>query len=166
MTFSLADELRRIAKGEILSDSWSREIYSVDASHYTIKPSMIACPSDESDVEEICQYCFSKSLPITARGAGTGLLGQALSNSIIIDFTRHMNKILEVGTDYVVVQPGLVKGILDKELKKKGKFFPPDPASSNYCTVGGMIANNSSGAHCLAYGSTNRFATRTQSCLF
>ena len=154
MTFSLADELRRIAKGEILSDCWSREIYSVDASHYTIKPSMIACPSDESDVEEICQYCFSKSLPITARGAGTGLLGQALSNSIIIDFTRHMNKILEVGTDYVVVQPGLVKGILDKELKKKGKFFPPDPASSNYCTVGGMIANNSSGAHCLAYGST------------
>ena len=65
-----------------------------------------------------------------------------------------MNKILEVGTDYVVVQPGLVKGILDKELKKKGKFFPPDPASSNYCTVGGMITNNSSGAHCLAYGNT------------
>nr|MDQ6863102.1 FAD-binding protein [Thermoproteota archaeon] len=88
MTFSVADELRSIAKGEILSDSWSREIYSVDASHYNIKPSMIACPSDEPDVEEICQYCFSKSLPITARGAGTGLLGQSLSNSIIIDFTR------------------------------------------------------------------------------
>jgi glycolate oxidase len=115
---------------------------------------MIACPSDESDVEEICHYCFSKSIPMTARGAGTGLLGQSLSNSIIVDLTRHMNKILEVGTDYVVVQPGLVIGILDKELKKKGKFFPPDPASSNYCTVGGMIANNSSGAHCLAYGNT------------
>jgi glycolate oxidase len=154
LTFSIADELRRIAKGEILSDSWSRDIYSVDASHYTIKPAMIACPSDESDVEEICHYCFPKSLSITARGAGTGLLGQSLSNGIIIDFTRHMNKILEVGTDYVVVQPGLIKGILDKELKKKGKFFPPDPASSNYCTVGGMIANNSSGAHCLAYGNT------------
>jgi glycolate oxidase len=153
----VADELRRIAKGEILSDSWSRDIYSVDASHYTIKPSMIACPLNESDVEKICQYCFSKSKPITARGAGTGLLGQSLSNGIIIDFTRHMNKILEVGTDYVVVQPGLVKGILDKELKKKGKFFPPDPASSNYCTIGGMIANNSSGAHCLAYGNTIDF---------
>jgi glycolate oxidase len=154
MTISVADELRRIAKGEILSDSWSRDIYSVDASHYTIRPSMIVCPSDEYDVEKICQYCFTKSIPITARGAGTGLLGQCLSNSIIIDFTRHMNKILEISDDNVVVQPGLVKGILDKELKKKGRFFPPDPASSNYCTIGGMIANNSSGAHCLAYGNT------------
>ena len=80
MTISVADELRRIAKGEILSDSWSRDIYSVDASHYTIKPSMISCPSDESDVEKICQYCFSKSIPITARGAGTGLLGEAGPN--------------------------------------------------------------------------------------
>lgn len=76
MTISVADELRRIAKGEILSDSWSRDIYSVDASHYTIRPSMIVCPSDEYDVEKICQYCFTKSIPITARGAGTGLLGQ------------------------------------------------------------------------------------------
>ena len=65
-----------------------------------------------------------------------------------------MNKILEAGIDYVVVQPGLVKGVLDKELKKERKFLPPDPASSNYCTVGGMVANNSSGAHCLAYGNT------------
>jgi glycolate oxidase len=157
MAISLADDLRRIAKGEILSDSWSRDIYSVDASHYTIKPSMIACPLNESDVEKICHYCFSKSIPITARGAGTGLLGQSLSNGIIIDFTRHMNKILEAGTDYVVVQPGLVKGVLDKELKKERKFLPPDPASSNYCTVGGMVANNSSGAHCLGYGNTIDF---------
>jgi glycolate oxidase len=157
MTISVADELRRIAKGEILSDSWSRDIYSVDASHYTIRPSMIVCPSDEYDVEKICEYCFTKSIPITARGAGTGLLGQCLSDSIIIDFTRHMNKILEISDDNVVVQAGLVKGILDKELKKKGKFFPPDPASSNYCTIGGMIANNSSGAHCLAYGNTIDF---------
>jgi glycolate oxidase len=157
MTISIEDELRRIAKGEILSDSWSRDIYSVDASHYTIKPCMIVRPSDESDVQKVCQYCYSKSIPITARGAGTGLLGQSLSNNMIIDFTCHMNKILEVGTDYVVVQPGLVKGVLDKELKRKGKFFPPDPASSNYCTIGGMIANNSSGAHCLAYGNTIDF---------
>jgi glycolate oxidase len=66
-----------------------------------------------------------------------------------------MNKILEIGTGYVLVQPGLVKGILDKELKKRGKFLPPDPASSNYCTIGGMIANNSSGVHALGYGSTS-----------
>ncbi len=157
MMIPIADELRCIAKGEILSDNWSRKIYSVDASHYTIKPSVIVRPLDKYDVEKICKYCFSKNIPITARGAGTGLLGQSLSNNIVIDFTTYMDKIVEIGTDYVEVQPGVVKGILDKELKKKGKFLPPDPASSNYCTIGGMIANNSSGAHCLGYGSTIDF---------
>jgi glycolate oxidase len=154
---TIADDLRRIAKGEILSDSWSRKTYSVDASNQIIMPSVITCPQDEYDVEKICQYSFSKGVSITARGAGTGLLGQSLSDDIIIDFTKHMNKIIEIGDDYVIVQPGQIKGKLDYELKKRGKFFPPDPASSNYCTIGGMIANNSSGAHCLGYGSTIDF---------
>src|SRR5919198_1675042 len=157
MIIPIADELKRIAKGEILSDDWSKVIYSVDASHYSIKPSVIVCPLDEYDLSDICQYGYFRNISITARGAGTGLLGQSLNHNIIIDFTRHMNKILEIGTDYVLVQPGLVKGILDKELKKRRKFLPPDPASSNYCTIGGMIANNSSGVHCLGYGNTITF---------
>jgi glycolate oxidase len=157
MITPIADELKRIAKGEILSDDWSKIIYSVDASNYSIKPSVIVCPLDEYDLSKVCQYGYSKNISITARGAGTGLLGQSLNDNIIIDFTKHMNKILEIGTDYVLVQPGLVKGILDKELKKRGKFLPPDPASSNYCTIGGMIANNSSGVHALGYGSTIEF---------
>src|ERR687889_920154 len=157
MVVQIADDLRRIAKGEILSDTWSRKIYSVDASNQYITPSVITCPHDEYDVEKICQYSFSKGVSITARGAGTGLLGQSLSDDIIIDFTKHMNKIIEIGDDYVIVQPGQIKAKLDNELKKRGKFFPPDPASSNYCTIGGMIANNSSGAHCLGYGNTIDF---------
>jgi glycolate oxidase len=83
-------------------------------------------------------------LPITARGAGTGLLGQSLSNGVLIDCTKHMNQIIESEDDYVVVDPGTVKDVLDRELRRRGKFLPPDPASSNHCTVGGMIANNSS----------------------
>lgn len=154
---SVGDDLNRIAKGEILSDSWSRKTYSVDASHYAITPSLIVCPQDEYDIQKICKYCFSKNIPITARGAGTSLGGQSLSDNIIIDFTKHMNKIIEIGDDYAIVQPGVVKGILDKELKNRGKFLPPDPASSNYCIIGGMIANNSSGAHCLGYGNTIDF---------
>jgi glycolate oxidase len=157
MMIPIADELKRIAKGEILSDDWSKVIYSVDASHYSIKPSVIVYPLDEYDLSKVCQYGYSKNISITARGAGTGLLGQSLNDNVIVDFTKHMNKILEIGTDYVLVQPGLVKGILDKELKKKGKFLPTDPASSNYCTIGGMIANNSSGVHALGYGSTIEF---------
>jgi FAD/FMN-containing dehydrogenase len=158
----IKDDLERIAKGEILCDSWSREVYSVDASNYTIRPSVIVCPQSEYDIQEVCRYCFSKNISITARGAGTGLLGQSLSDSIIIDCTKYMHKITEIGDDYVIIQPGLVKGILDKELKKKGKFLPPDPASSNYCTIGGMIANNSSGAHCLGYGNTIDFLQEIQ----
>lgn len=157
MILPIADELERIAKGEILSDDWSTRVYSVDASHYSIKPSVITCPLDEYDLSRICQYGYSRNIPMTARGAGTGLLGQSLNENIIIDFAKHMNKILDIGTDYIVVQPGLVKGVLDKELSKRGKFLPPDPASSNYCTIGGMIANNSSGVHALGYGSTIDF---------
>jgi FAD/FMN-containing dehydrogenase len=157
MVITIADELKRIAKGEVLSDDWSRKIYSVDASHYSIKPSVIVYPLDEFDLSDICQYGYSKNISMTARGAGTGLLGQSLNDSIIIDFTKYMNKIVEIESDYVIVQPGLVKGVLDKELEKKGKFFPPDPASSNYCTIGGMMANNSSGIHALGYGSTIDF---------
>lgn len=157
VTTSIADQLIRVAKGEVLSDDWSRKIYSVDASHYSIEPSAIVYPVDEYDISEVIRYACSKNISVTSRGAGTGLLGQSLNDSIIFDFTKHMNKILEIGDNDVHVQPGVVKGVLDKELSKRGKFLPPDPASSNYCTIGGMIANNSSGIHALGYGSTIDF---------
>lgn len=154
----IADDLLRIAKGEVLDDSWSKHVYSVDASYYEIAPAAVAYPADEHDVSQICEYSSSNKVPITARGAGTGLLGQSLSDGgIILDFTKHMNRILEVENDHVIVQPGIVKAVLDKELKKRNKFLPPDPASTNYCTIGGMIADNSSGIHCLGYGNTIDF---------
>jgi glycolate oxidase len=120
----IADDLLRIAKGEILEDNWSRKIYSVDASHYEIDPAAIVCPLDEYDVEAICQYSFSKKVPITARGAGTGLLGQSLSSGVILDFTKHMNKIIEIDDDHTTVQPGIVKGELDKEEKQVSSARP------------------------------------------
>jgi glycolate oxidase len=154
---NIARDLLCIAKGEILEDSWSRHIYSVDASHYEIPPTAVAFPADECDVQRICEYASSNKIPMTARGAGTGLLGQSLSHGIILDFSKHMDRIIDIDDDSVTVQPGIVKGVLDKELKKRNKFLPPDPASSNYCTIGGMIANNSSGIHSLGYGSTISF---------
>ena len=154
---NIARDLLCIAKGEVLEDSWSRQVYSVDASHYEIEPAAVACPVDEHDVQRLCEYSSSKKIPITARGAGTGLLGQSLSYGMILDFSKHMDKIIDIDNDYVTVQPGIVKAILDKELKKRNKFLPPDPASSNYCTIGGMIADNSSGIHTLGYGGTISF---------
>jgi len=129
----------------------------VDASHYEILPDAVFYPKDLYDLQKVCKYSHAKKVPITPRGAGTGLLGQSLSGGIIVDFTKHMNKIVEIEEDHVVVQPGVIKGMLDRELKKRNKFLPPDPASSNFCTIGGMIADNSSGVHCLAYGSTIDF---------
>ncbi len=152
------DDLIRIARGEVLTDDWSRQVYSVDASHHEIRPAAIVCPKDEHDVQEVCRYASAKGIPLTARGAGTGLLGQSLTrDGILLDFTKNMNRILELDDTHVLVQPGMVKAVLDRELKKRGKFLPPDPASSNYCTVGGMVANNSSGVHCLGYGNTIDF---------
>ena len=151
------DDLRSIAKGNVLSDDWSKKIYSVDASEFEILPSTIIQVKDKEDVSSICKYAYAKQLAITGRGAGTGLLGQSLNTGISLDFTKYMNKISEIENDYVIVQPGIVKAVLDKELKMKGKFLPPDPASSNFCTIGGMIANNSSGIHALGYGNTIDF---------
>ena len=153
-------ELRRLGLADTFNDNWTRTIYSVDASHCTLKPSIVSFPSDEYDLQKICTYAHSHGLPITCRGAGTGLLGQSLTTGIVLDVTKKMNKILEIGDDYVVVEPGVVKAVLDKELAKSNKFIPPDPASSNYCTIGGMIANNSSGPHGLGYGSIINYVQR------
>ncbi len=153
MTGQHISDLRKNGLSDIFDDDWTRTIYSVDASHCTIKPLAVNFPSDEYDVQKICNYAYTHDISVTCRGAGTGLLGQSLSDGIILDFTKKMNRILEIGNDYVIVQPGVVKAILDKELAKRGKFIPTDPASSNYCTVGGMLSNNSSGPHGLGYGS-------------
>lgn len=150
-------DLKNMGLPDILDDDWTRTIYSVDASHCTVKPLAVNFPSDEYDVQKICNFAYDRGIPTTCRGAGTGLLGQSLSDGIILDVTKKMNKIVEIGEDYVIVQPGVVKAVLDNELAKKGKFIPPDPASSNYCTIGGMLANNSSGPHGLGYGSIINF---------
>ena len=140
-------------KCESISDDWNREIYSVDASNYVIKPSLIFQPRDDDEILQIMTYAKKNGISITCKGAGTGLVGQSLGSGIIIDFARKMDKILEISDEYVIVQPGVVKSVLDIELRKRGKFLPPDPSSSNYCTLGGMIANNASGPHGLGYGS-------------
>lgn len=156
------DDLLRVAKGEVFSDDWTRSAYSVDASHFEVVPEAVVFPSDADDIRNICGYAYDRGIPIGTRGAGTGLLGQSLCDGIVMDFTKHMNKLMEIGDDYVVSQPGMVKAVLDMELKKKGKFLPPDPASSNFCTIGGMVANNSSGIHCLGYGNTVDFLEGVQ----
>jgi FAD/FMN-containing dehydrogenase len=123
------------------------EIYSVDARHHSLLPLSFVNPMDKYEIQKISQYRLTNNLPITTRGGGTGPLGQSLSNGVVIDFTKHMNQIIEIEDDHVAAEPGTVKGVMNRELGERGKFLPPDPASSNYCKIGGMIPNNSSGPH-------------------
>ena len=149
----LEKELKDIIKGDVLFDEVTRHIYSFGASIYKIKPKGVVIPRDKGDVVALVKYAFSHNIPLTARGACTSLAGQAVGNGIIIDFTKYMNKVFSYkGGDTVAVQPGIVYGELNKLLVAYGKFFPPDPSSGDYCTIGGMIADNSGGPHSVKYG--------------
>ncbi|MDD4878923.1 MAG: FAD-binding oxidoreductase, partial [Candidatus Omnitrophica bacterium] len=146
-------ELKKIIKGDVLFDDVTRHIYSFGASIYKIKPKGVVIPKDKDDVAALVKYAFRNNISLTARGACTSLAGQAVGNGIIIDFTKYMNKAIAYkGGDTVTVQPGIVYGELNKLLARYGKFFPPDPSSGDYCTIGGMIADNSGGPHSVKYG--------------
>ena len=151
----VSDELKFSFKGEVSNESWIKDYYSVDSSNHQILPELVCFPKDEDDIQISLRSAINNGLSISCRGAGTSLLGQSLSNGLVLDFTRHMNKILDLDlqSNCVSVQPGVVKGLLDKELRKHDKFLPPNPASSNYCTIGGMVSNNSSGPYGLGFGS-------------
>jgi len=151
----VSDELKFSFKGEVSDEAWIKDYYSVDSSNHQIYPELVCFPKDEDDIEISLSSAIKNGLAISCRGAGTSLLGQSLSNGLVLDFTKHMNKILDLDlqSNWVSVQPGVVKGLLDKELRKHDKFLPPNPASSNYCTIGGMVSNNSSGPYGLGYGS-------------
>lgn len=123
----------------------------MDASSYVIKPLVIVFPRNEKEIIKILRFASKNNIPVTPRGAGTGLVGSALGNGIILDL-KHFDKI-KVYPNYVQVDSGVFKGILDKKLKENGKFFGPDPSVGPYCTIGGMIATNASGGHSLKYGS-------------
>ena len=149
-------ELKKAVKGDVLSDELTRQIYSFGASIYKIKPKCVVFPKDKHDVSETLKFAHRNNIPVTARGACTSLAGQAVGSGIIIDFTKYLNRIVDYsGGDSVIVQPGVVYGSLNKYLAKYGMFFPPDPSSGDYCTIGGMIAGNSGGPHSVKYGSVS-----------
>lgn len=155
----ILDEFKFSFKGDVSNETWIKDYYSVDSSNHQIYPELVCFPKDEDDIKISLNSAIRNGLSISCRGAGTSLLGQTLSNGLILDFTRYMNKILgiDLQSNFVSVQPGVVKGILDKELRKHNKFLPPNPASSNYCTIGGMVSNNSSGPYGLGYGSILKY---------
>lgn len=156
---SAFSELKDSVEGDVLYDEMSRALYSSGACLYRIMPSCIVRPKNRMDVVNTVLYAVRKGVPITARGGGTSRTGNELGEGIILDLSRYMNKILEFNRNekWVRVQPGLILSSLNEFLKPHDLFFPIDPSTEKYCTLGGMISNNSSGPHAVKYGTTRDY---------
>lgn len=135
--------------------------YSYDATRKVFKPDAVLFPKDENEVSKILAYCNDNLLPVIPRGAGSGFTGGALavSGGVIISFEKHMNKILEIDLENMVavVQPGVINMDLQKKVEKLGLFYPPDPASQTYSTIGGNVAENAGGMRASKYGITKDY---------
>jgi FAD/FMN-containing dehydrogenase/Fe-S oxidoreductase len=149
-------DLRRLLSGDVEFDPIARVLYATDAGLNQIEPLGVVAPRDAEDVARLATYAAERGLPLVPRGNGSGLAGGAVGAGVQVDFTRYMNRILEVAPDasWVRVQPGVIMGELNRYMKRYGTFFAPDPSSENYCSLGGMVGTNSSGARSVAYGST------------
>ncbi len=153
---ALGAELAAALRGEVRFDDATRALYSADASNYRQVPLGVAFPLDEADCAAALEVCRRHGAPVVARGAGTSLAGQACNVAVVLDLSRHMDAILEI--DPVArrarVQPGVVLDRLNERARAIGLTFGPDPATHGWCTLGGMVANNSCGTHALYAGKT------------
>jgi FAD/FMN-containing dehydrogenase/Fe-S oxidoreductase len=140
----------------VFFDLLNRHLYSTDASIYRIAPLGVILPKTQDDVLQVIRVCGERGVSVTARGGGTSLAGQAVGSGVQIDFSRYLNRILEVNLDqrFVRVEPGAVLDNLNDALAPYNMRFGADVATSSRATLGGMIANNSSGAHSLVHGMT------------
>ncbi len=152
----LYNDLNLHVEGDVLTDHASLGIYSTDASLYQITPVAVVLPKNESDVLHVINIARDHNISILPRGGGTGLAGQTVGRSIIMDFSKYMNRIIEFNEEdrWVRVQPGLVRDELNEYLKEFQLHFAPDPATSSRANIGGMIGNNSSGTKSILYGKT------------
>lgn len=161
---SLADDLRKLVRGEVDASPEALERYSRDASLFAVTPGAVFKPQDATDVGIAVRYAVQQkeinpdsTVSLTARSAGTDMSGGPLNTSVIVDMTAHFNKLLELGDEHAVVEPGVYFRDFDKETKKKDLELPSYTASRQINTVGGMVANNSGGEKNLKYGKTARY---------
>ncbi|CAM3492885.1 FAD-binding and (Fe-S)-binding domain-containing protein [Kibdelosporangium persicum] len=152
----LAEALRKALDGEVAFDSYTRHLFSRDASMYSITPEGVVFPRHSDDVVAAVSIARSYGVPVLARGGGTSLAGQTVGPGVVLDFSRHMNRILALDPEAGVahVQPGVVQDDLNRAASAHGMMFGPDTSTSNRATIGGMIGNNSAGSGSVRYGMT------------
>jgi FAD/FMN-containing dehydrogenase/Fe-S oxidoreductase len=155
-TGDLVRELRRVVRGEVRFDAVSRALYSTDASIYEIEPIGVVIPRDADDVQAVLELTRQARVPVLPRGGGTSLAGQAVGHAVVLDFSKYMNRVLEIDGEggWARVQPGVVRSELEAALAPAGMIFGPDTSTANRATIGGMIGNNSSGSRSIVYGKT------------
>lgn len=156
----IAEDLSGVFEGEVRFDEVAREIYSTDASLYQIHPLGVVCPKHQEDVVALAQYAGEFDIPLTPRGAGSGVAGGALGRGLVVDFSRFMRNIVQIDSETVRVQAGVVRDQLNRELRRIGRYFPPDPSSTAVTTVGGMLAVDAAGSHAVRVGSTRDHVVR------
>src|SRR5262245_8514453 len=153
---SLQDQLAASVEGDVRFDRGTLIVYSTDASNYRQIPIGVVAPRDDDDVAATLRIARENSIPLLARGGGTSLAGQTTNTALVLDFSKYMNRILKIDPSgrTAMVQPGVIQSQLNDALAPYGLFFAPDPSTKDRCTIGGMIGNNSCGAHSAAYGKT------------
>lgn len=151
----IMERLRKIVRGEVATDNMTRIVYSTDASAFAEMPEGVVFPCDEQDVVSVVKWAGVNGKTLIPRAAGTSIAGQVVGAGVVVDISRHFNRIIEINSDekWVRVQPGVVRDELNIALKPYGLFFSPETSTSNRCMVGGMVGNNSCGTHSLKYGS-------------
>jgi FAD/FMN-containing dehydrogenase/Fe-S oxidoreductase len=152
----LEGELRRSVRGDVDFGVTARALVTMDASNYRRVPLGVVAPRDADDVAAVLEVCRSHGTPVVARGGGTSVAGQATGTGVVLDFTRHMNRLVSLDAEArtAVVQPGLVLDRLQEAAAPHGLRFGPDPSTHSRCTLGGMIGNNACGSHSVAWGTT------------
>lgn len=158
----IADEIKNIIKGDVESSEQTLTTYSHDTSLFVVRPELVTFPRDTEDISALVKYVQENrtrggKLSLTARSAGTDMTGGSLTESIVVECMRYLNKFISINEDSAVVEPGMYYRDFEKETLKHGLLLPSYTASREICAVGGMAANNSGGEKNLMYGKTERY---------
>lgn len=151
---ALEEELRFSIEGEVHFDEMTRQVYSIDASIFEILPLGVVIPKNKQDLQYIVEIAAHYQIPITMRGAATGITGGCIGQGLIIDVSKYLNRILKINIEegFVICEPGVIQDDLNQALAPFGYRLGPDTSTGNRATIGGMLANNAAGARSLRYG--------------
>ncbi|MBI2024544.1 MAG: FAD-binding oxidoreductase [Candidatus Harrisonbacteria bacterium] len=155
---SLPENLKKIVKGEVQTDEATLKKFSHDASLFEVKPEVVIAPRDSEDIKSLVKFAAkTPSISLTARSGGTDMTGGPLSESIVLDFTKHFTKIKNLGNGRFSAEPGVWYRDFERETLKENYLLPSYPASREICAMGGIVNNNSGGEKTLKYGKTENY---------